>query len=428
MTNWLTAALLGCATLSAQQAPIPANDELSGNPLAIKNKWVIGGTGKWDYLTLDPVARQLFIAHQTVVQIVDTGTGAVAGEIAGFGEAHAVVLDPNGQIGYATDGRANVIRVLDRRNFQIRSSIAVGCSARAIAFEPQTKLLFAICGAIPVVRTEPRNPGLARRPLTRSEELPVEVKGGSHVIVVDAEALRELADIAIEGDCRMVQSDDNGQVFVTVGPLDVTGESPYIAHTLLPPRIARLDAASIAADAHRELDSRHGADSGPSFVSWQIGVSSFNPHVRFLRLDGNCSSPRGLAIDGHSARLFVACENQSLEVLDAESGKSVASLTIGPGADSVAYDAGRRLIFTANGGGYGSLTVIRQHVTDTYAVIQNLPTMQQARTMAIDPSTGDLYLVTTLYGAKLDHPPANGVGTLKVDAVDGSFQVLVVGN
>jgi hypothetical protein len=54
--------------------------------------------------------------------------------------------------------------------------------------------------------------------------------------------------------------------------------------------------------------------------------------------------------------------------------------------------------------------------------------MEHARTMAVDPSTGELYLVTSLYGVKLDHPPASGIGTLKVDAVDGSFQVLIIGN
>lgn len=150
--------------------------------------------------------------------------------------------------------------------------------------------------------------------------------------------------------------------------------------------------------------------------------------MHFLPLDRTCANPQGLAIDGHSLRLFVACGNQALEVLNSETGAVAATLTIGPGADAVAYDSSRRLIFTANGGGYGSVTVIRQHVTDTYAVVQNLPTMEHARTMAIDPSTGNVYLVTTLYGAKLDHPPANGIGTLKMDAVDGAFQVLVIGN
>jgi hypothetical protein len=96
--------------------------------------------------------------------------------------------------------------------------------------------------------------------------------------------------------------------------------------------------------------------------------------------------------------------------------------------DSIAYDAGRGLIFTANGGGYGSVSIVRQHVTDTYSVIQNLPTMEKARTMAIDPSTGLVYLVTTLYGAKLTNPPMNGIGKLQMNPVNGSFQVLVIGN
>jgi len=39
-----------------------------------------------------------------------------------------------------------------------------------------------------------------------------------------------------------------------------------------------------------------------------------------------------------------------------------------------------------------------------------------------------VYLVTTLYGANLKTPPMNGIGTLKMNPVDGSFQVLVVGN
>ena len=53
----------------------------------------IGGSGNWDYLTLDPVARRLYIAHGQVVQVVDVDSGSVAGEITGFREAHAIALD-----------------------------------------------------------------------------------------------------------------------------------------------------------------------------------------------------------------------------------------------------------------------------------------------------------------------------------------------
>src|SRR5262252_4216339 len=92
--KWAVLSLLAgaCATVVTQTAPIPSANELPGRPFAIKKTWVIGGAGNWDYLTLDPAARQLFIAHQTRVQVVDIDSGAVAGVVAGFTEAHAVAL------------------------------------------------------------------------------------------------------------------------------------------------------------------------------------------------------------------------------------------------------------------------------------------------------------------------------------------------
>jgi DNA-binding beta-propeller fold protein YncE len=107
----------------------------------------------------------------------------------------------------------------------------------------------------------------------------------------------------------------------------------------------------------------------------------------------------------------------------------VATVPIGPGADAIGYDPNRGLIYTANGAGDGSLTIIRQDVTDTYSVIQTLPTRQHARTLAVDPANGDVYLTTVIYGAELSTPFTNGApASLKVAPVDASFQVLVVGN
>jgi len=59
-------------------------------------------------------------------------------------------------------------------------------------------------------------------------------------------------------------------------------------------------------------------------------------------------------------------------------------------------------------------------------VIQNLPTRGQARTLAVDSSTGAVYLVTEAYG--MDLTKKGGIGTLQTAAVAGSFQVLVVGH
>jgi len=136
-----------------------------------------------------------------------------------------------------------------------------------------------------------------------------------------------------------------------------------------------------------------------------------------------------MAIDPDHSRLFVAGSNFRLLVIDPQSTGAIATLPIGPGPDSIAYDANRGLIFTANGQGDGSLTIIRQDVTDTYSVIQTLPTRQDARTLAVDPSNGNVYLTSVMYGAAMNTPMTNGTpAPLKVSRVDSSFQVLVVGN
>src|SRR5690242_14707238 len=92
--------LLAAAGVLAQQAPIPHSAGPAGQPYAIHNKSVIGGSGDWDYLTLDPAAGQLFITRQAEVQVVDVARGLVLGSVTGFGEARAIVLDPDGQFGY----------------------------------------------------------------------------------------------------------------------------------------------------------------------------------------------------------------------------------------------------------------------------------------------------------------------------------------
>jgi hypothetical protein len=113
-------------------------------------------------------------------------------------------------------------------------------------------------------------------------------------------------------------------------------------------------------------------------------------------------------------------------VLNADTGDAVASLTTGPGDDVLGYDQERGLLFVANGAGYGSLTIVRQDGNmDSYEVIQNLPTRARARTLAVDSSTGKVYLVTDNYGVDLSKP--GGIGTMKAVPIGGSFQVIVVG-
>jgi DNA-binding beta-propeller fold protein YncE len=137
----------------------------------------------------------------------------------------------------------------------------------------------------------------------------------------------------------------------------------------------------------------------------------------------DCDSPSGLAIDRAHHRLFSVCDGKVMAVTDSQSGKHVASVTIGEHPDAAAYDQRRGLVYSSNGD--GTLTVIHQDTPDHYSVVQTLTTKRGARTMSLDPDTGKVYLVTADFGppaAPTDAQPAP-----RPIPIAGSFVMLVVG-
>jgi DNA-binding beta-propeller fold protein YncE len=103
------------------------------------------------------------------------------------------------------------------------------------------------------------------------------------------------------------------------------------------------------------------------------------------------SEPTGLALDAANHRLFCACGNEKLVVLDADTGKVITSLPIGAGVDFAAYDAALHRVYTANGGS-GTMTVIHQATADQYSVMENVPTHRGGHALAVDPTTHRVYV------------------------------------
>ena len=418
MSGSIKALLAVCLTaslpLSSQRPPSPT--DLTSHPFFITKTWIVGGAGEWGYMTMDPVARQLFIAHGPAVQVVDVAAGTLAGSVTGLREARSVALDPAGEFGYITDGPADQVRVFDRRTLQVVASIPTGPAPRSLALDQRTKLLLVVGAQSPS-----ETPGVDTRSTARAGEAggSTAPKTESTITVVDAEARKQLAQIVLPGSLGLAEADGKGRVYITVSDRN---------------QILRLDAQAISSVLQRAPSSpalsqtpTAATNESAALLDWASGAPPAEARPRTFSLGDNCEEPRALAVDSPHSRIFVACTNMKMAVLNSDTGASVASVPIGPGADGVAYDPDRGLIFSANGGAQGSLTIIRQDVTDTYSVVQILPTRQRARTVAVNPSTGEIYLVTVLYGAELNRPPINGA-PLKMSSVDSSFQVLVVGN
>ncbi|MDR3507882.1 MAG: hypothetical protein P4L64_08315 [Caulobacteraceae bacterium] len=187
------------------------------------------------------------------------------------------------------------------------------------------------------------------------------------VTLIDPKTHAVLGSIAIGGGLEFAQTDGAGKVFVNIEDQN---------------QIAAVDLAS------RKVLARYP-------------------------LKG-CDGPTGLAYIPETGVLISACDNGVAKVIRAADGADLGDLAIGKGPDAVIYDAARKLAFIPCGRD-GVLEVIS--VEGKPAIVAKVATQTGARTGALDPKTGVLYLPAAKYSLVAGGKPV---------AAPGSFVVLVV--
>jgi len=101
------------------------------------------------------------------------------------------------------------------------------------------------------------------------------------------------------------------------------------------------------------------------------------------------SGPTGMAIDLAAHRLFVGAGSHMV-MMDATTGKVVASVPICSGTDATFYDPGTKLAFSSCRD--GNITVAHVDGPDKMTVVQTIKTATGSKTMALDPVTHKLYV------------------------------------
>jgi DNA-binding beta-propeller fold protein YncE len=151
-------------------------------------------------------------------------------------------------------------------------------------------------------------------------------------------------------------------------------------------------------------------------------------------LDGKGGGPGGLALDAKNHILFATCHNPpTMVILNAETGKVLDALPIGPGTDGATFNPNTMEAFSSNGQD-GTLSVIKEQSPTKFVVEQNVPTMRGAKTLTLDSKTNHVLMIAAETAPAPQPPPdAPAVGQKGGRGRGGamvpdSFTIVVVGS
>ena len=131
--------------------------------------------------------------------------------------------------------------------------------------------------------------------------------------------------------------------------------------------------------------------------------------------------PTGIALDAVHHRLFAACNNKMMVMLNTETGKVVTTVPIGSGTDGCAFDETTQLAFASCG--EGVTTIAKEETPEKLTVVQTLETEPRARTMELDPKTHRIYLPTAQFQPAPS--PSPGASPGRPTVVPNTFKLLV---
>ena len=110
-------------------------------------RWNLGGTGGWDYLTADAATHRLYVPRFDRVMVVDTRDGRLVGTVPGTEGVHGVALDPKSGKAYTSNGRGNSVTKFDIASLRVEGTYPIpGQGPDAIVFAESTNEIWTFNG------------------------------------------------------------------------------------------------------------------------------------------------------------------------------------------------------------------------------------------------------------------------------------------
>lgn len=212
MSRSAALAVLVAGLALAPSVPLHAAAPGASTPGASKYHVVkeipLGGEGGWDYLTVDPAARRLYVSHSTKVTVIDVDSGKPVGDVQNLSGVHGIAFAHDLGRGFISNGRSSTVIIFDLKTLATLGEAKTGENPDAILYDPYSSRVFAFNG--------------------RSK----------NATVLDAKTGKVVGTVELGGKPEFATTDLKGRIFVNIEDRS---------------EIAVIDARSLAVKAHWPL-------------------------------------------------------------------------------------------------------------------------------------------------------------------------------
>lgn len=281
-------------------------------PYRLAREIPIGGTGGWDYITVDAGAHRLYVSHATHVVVVDVDSGKVVGDIPDTPGVHGFALAPDLGRGFTSNGRDNSSTIIDLKTLAPLGKVATGANPDAILYEPVRHEVYTFNGR------------------------------GQSATVFEAQTGKVVATIELQGKPEAPAFDrDTNRIYVNLEDKAVVAVIDAAAHALVTtwPLNGCDEPTGLAFDAaHRRIfsvcankvmiavDSRSGKVVGQAPIGGRADGAAFDPGTGHV-----------FSSNGEGSLTVAKWENDALTV--------VQTLQTQPSARTIALDPETHQVF-----------------------------------------------------------------------------------
>src|SRR6516165_8570970 len=103
-------------------------------PYHVARTFHVGAEGGWDYLTVDPDHKLLYVPRSTHTMVLDANTGKTVADIPGQKRNHGVALVPGAGRGFITDGTDGSVTVFDLKSYSVLGKVKAAEDADGVIY------------------------------------------------------------------------------------------------------------------------------------------------------------------------------------------------------------------------------------------------------------------------------------------------------